>query len=1182
MKQKLTLFILALFTAMGMWADTTVTIVDGTHDPYDYFGTRNNSVTPNTLTTNATSGLAGVVLTAPVIDKGTYWSTRCMSIKNSVANTDEDVTFTAPTGYLIKSISMTVQAISSNNSYDVTVYGETTRVTGASAKDYFISVNASSFSFTINSVSGTVNWLAVKSMSVTLCAENDLDSWMPSINGAYLSVGEKVSSFSPVTDPADNSKWYILTQVRGGESPMYNLGTGQTLKRAAASFNMASLNNSTASYYAAYLIRFVAAGEGTYNIQFANGDWINSSLQSGSKSNAGTYAFYNTNSGSGSFFAWNLNSNTGSIVDNNGAGNTLAFWSSGTVSGTSGNNVWYLYETTVEVPASFVNVTYNFVVGGNTVNTMVVQAPANSAVAIPVGLTDGYSSDYYTFTPTGTIGNEDCTITVTGTLNNIDIVYPYTGLSNSKSYYIYSRNGARGGLSTYTDGDDTYLAISIKDGLNVSPKKFAIISYENRYYLYSVDDAKFVTYDGSNNFKAALADCVTGTTDAITFSATTAPLYELRFDNNSNKIFNGSNSQSYPYGMVFNNWGATSNQWDDGCQYTIEEADDFNATAALAALEEVFHPSYTVTYIVKDVNNNTIFTSDPVGTTLGAHITTLPAAYQRAFCSYNEVDVTISAVNTDVVFTATYSLPFTLSSDFSSATWYNLNIRSTKYVHKAGSEPYGNNASATIIDKAEDAYRWAFAGNPYALQLWNKDSGNGYTLTKEGENVVMRSGTYTWTLCQNSDGFTLKETNSDYTYVHDLGGSLKVWTSSAAPTDNGSTFRVEALVDNYASNVAAEIKPWFDNYGSYFQLKTSVVEANQTKYEAALVNCDLATYEDLLDLIADANNYVYPSTGFYRIKSSGQRIGESYIAYGQPTAATPGLITVTAANAPTDASTILKLTGADGQYTIATQGMYAQNQNTNNVAFPMTTNAADAATFSFIPYTPGVAVITNDGTNQGYFHEAGWAVPAVVRWTAAADASHWTIEDVETLTVPLNGPVDGSYYATLCVPFDVTLDGATAYTLNLNAAKTALTMTEVESTVAAGTPVLLKGASASATASISTPSSTAISTETALTGTYVAKTVAGGTDYFLGVADDVVGFYHWDGTTLSANRAYLEASKLNSNVKGFALDFEDDATGINEELRMKNEESSIYNLAGQRMNKMQKGINIINGKKILK
>ena len=35
---------------------------------------------------------------------------------------------------------------------------------------------------------------------------------------------------------------------------------------------------------------------------------------------------------------------------------------------------------------------------------------------------------------------------------------------------------------------------------------------------------------------------------------------------------------------------------------------------------------------------------------------------------------------------------------------------------------------------------------------------------------------------------------------------------------------------------------------------------------------------------------------------------------------------------------------------------------------------------------------------------------------------------------------------------------------------------------------------------------------------------------------------------------------------------------------MRNEESeaAIYNLAGQRLNKIQKGINIVNGKKILK
>ncbi|MBQ7460649.1 MAG: hypothetical protein IJS63_00135 [Bacteroidaceae bacterium] len=37
----------------------------------------------------------------------------------------------------------------------------------------------------------------------------------------------------------------------------------------------------------------------------------------------------------------------------------------------------------------------------------------------------------------------------------------------------------------------------------------------------------------------------------------------------------------------------------------------------------------------------------------------------------------------------------------------------------------------------------------------------------------------------------------------------------------------------------------------------------------------------------------------------------------------------------------------------------------------------------------------------------------------------------------------------------------------------------------------------------------------------------------------------------------------------------------NEELRMKNDEGTIYNLAGQRLDKMQKGINIVGGKKVL-
>jgi hypothetical protein len=52
-----------------------------------------------------------------------------------------------------------------------------------------------------------------------------------------------------------------------------------------------------------------------------------------------------------------------------------------------------------------------------------------------------------------------------------------------------------------------------------------------------------------------------------------------------------------------------------------------------------------------------------------------------------------------------------------------------------------------------------------------------------------------------------------------------------------------------------------------------------------------------------------------------------------------------------------------------------------------------------------------------------------------------------------------------------------------------------------------------------------------------------------------------------------------------AVGVDENQTGIesiqNSKFKIQNEDA-IYNLAGQRLNKMQKGINIVNGKKILK
>ncbi|MBP3712397.1 MAG: hypothetical protein J6I86_08020 [Bacteroidaceae bacterium] len=141
-----------------------------------------------------------------------------------------------------------------------------------------------------------------------------------------------------------------------------------------------------------------------------------------------------------------------------------------------------------------------------------------------------------------------------------------------------------------------------------------------------------------------------------------------------------------------------------------------------------------------------------------------------------------------------------------------------------------------------------------------------------------------------------------------------------------------------------------------------------------------------------------------------------------------------------------------------------------------------------------------------------------------------------------------------------------------------LTLTKQQNTIPAQTPVILKGEDSyySFTPAASAP---AITGENDLLGT-VTPIAATGSEYALAQKDGEVGFYKVStGTTIPAGKAYLVSS---SEVKGFIFD-ESGATGISEvESSKLKVESPIYNIAGQRLQKMQKGINIINGKKVLK
>ena len=148
-----------------------------------------------------------------------------------------------------------------------------------------------------------------------------------------------------------------------------------------------------------------------------------------------------------------------------------------------------------------------------------------------------------------------------------------------------------------------------------------------------------------------------------------------------------------------------------------------------------------------------------------------------------------------------------------------------------------------------------------------------------------------------------------------------------------------------------------------------------------------------------------------------------------------------------------------------------------------------------------------------------------------------------------------------------------AYAATIN--KSWLDLKEVAN-VPASTPVILKGTYYNKLANGALP---AINIANDLKGTEAA-TEADGSMYILAQPEgEEVGFYLATGT-IPAGKAYIQSA---SGVKAFYFDG-DNATGINEvngQRSMVNGQS-IYNLAGQRLQKMQRGINIIGNKKILK
>ena len=492
----------------------------------------------------------------------------------------------------------------------------------------------------------------------------------------------------------------------------------------------------------------------------------------------GKYAVRATNA-AGAESGWGLNA-TAFWTVNNGEDTPVAEYSF------DKNYIWELEDM------STIKVTYVMFDAEDTQigEPVVAVQEIGSEVKVPA---EFLGAGYYAYTADkeGAV-TEECTIKITRTYKT-GLVMDLASLSNAKAYTITCDRGA---LLTK---DDFLASTGHKSLTEAEPANFAIISYNENYYLYSVADQKFVTNTG-----ALAAMPTNGEKDAIKMEAKdgwNAPYFMYYFTVAEGTNYGLNTNGNDPYGYVINSWMNA----DGGNMYYMIEAADFDATNAIAALDAYFNPSCVVTYIVKDAAGKELFTSEPEPAMMGSTITTLPAAYQRPFTTYNEVDVTIEAAETTIVFTATSEFPFELSSDFATAKWYNMTIRGEWWVGTEGKEDGEGIPVAEPyypVQQTEDdaellrnpAYQWAFTGDAYnGIIVWNKGAGAGFTLTSADEMAVMREGEYLWTIGQNSDGFTLRETGTEFNCINQNGGAggpLSFWKSSGSLGDNGSTFRI--------------------------------------------------------------------------------------------------------------------------------------------------------------------------------------------------------------------------------------------------------------------------------------------------------------------------------------------------------------------------------------------------------
>ena len=498
-------------------------------------------------------------------------------------------------------------------------------------------------------------------------------------------------------------------------------------------------------------------------------------------------------------------------------------------------------------------------------------------------------------------------------------------------------------------------------------------------------------------------------------------------------------------------------------------------------------------------------------------------------------------------------------------------------------------------------------------KLVAKEYTSGGTPTVETPTFNHGTGTYTTAQsvelsCETASATIHYTMTEDGTTPDDPTESDATYSSAISVTKNGTIIKAKAFkAGSNASSVASAtytIQPTKPTFEVTTVVAGKVNRGTQLTMSAAAGNTIIYTTDGTAASYSEPNGDIYDTpitiNNPMTIKAiavdnygneSQQTIATYAIYYAGGVDITPNFTFFgkAAAFSNTDFNEVTGTT-AEGITVTLTRNDASIYANTSSMRFykknTLKIDAPAGKTITNVVFTQGNAQADDmTSTPNGYSSSTKtWSGDASsVTFTRPSDAaSYLQFTNIEVVLAP-KVTIASSGYSTIASSYALDCanlpSGLKAYKVS-EISKSAVTLEEVTTAVAASTGLILEGTASTSYTIPVVASGTDISTTNKLHAAVTAYDCAANEVYILkgGKFCKVTG-----ASTVPAGKAYLLASDVPASAPELVFDFGGEVTGINsiansQELKAN---SPIYNLAGQRVAQPSKGLYIVNGKKVV-